>query len=260
MAGPITGAPGVQLQPLQYGKNDSGNYTILTYESADKEAIGAMVSMLTATGGANYEVTESFGKSRLTIHTPYTLFGLDPRTDRVELWEFFAQHAEKDLLEASVESQIISTLSTLNIQTIRLYLQSPPNVKDGDPDVDLSSFTDGNPANALEVYQLMLAGVRSYPIEQPVIRHTITTSNRYSINRSLANVRAILSTQSLLAFNNIPNALLFNIPNDVSNNPSFAYGWRQLFPTAQQVALLKWQIVQEWQYGLWATLIWGQPI
>jgi hypothetical protein len=261
MAGPITGNPYPQLQPNQFGKNETGNYTIVSYECADKQSAFALVSVLGIEAGINYEVTESFGKSRLTVHYPYSLFGINPATDAVEMWEFFAQHAEKDILEATVESGIISTLSINNVIQIRLFLQSPTLDDNGLPNITVDSFSnDGNQANALAVYQIMMAGVRSYPVEQPVLRYSITTSNRYAIRRSLWNVRKILSTSTLVALNNIPNALLFNLPYDYSQNSAFAYGWYQMFPNVQQIALLKWQIVQEWQYGLWSTLIWGNPI
>jgi hypothetical protein len=260
MAGPITGNQQPQLQPLQFGKNDTGNYSIVSYEAANKAECAALVSILGVQQGINYEITESFGKSRLTIHYPYSLYGVNPATDAVELWEFFAQHAEKDLLEASVESDIISTLSINNIVQIRLMLQSPTLDVNGNPNVTTADFSDGNPTNAVAVYQLMMAGVRSYPIEQPVLRHSLTTSNQYALRRSLANVRQILSTSTLVALNNIPNALLFNLPYDYSNNSALAYGWYQMFPNIQEIALLKWQISQEWQYGLWSTLIWGNPL
>jgi hypothetical protein len=189
MAGPITGNQLPQLQPLQFGKNDTGNYSIVSYEAANKAECAALVSILGVQQGINYEITESFGKSRLTIHYPYSLYGVNPATDAVELWEFFAQHAEKDLLEASVESDIISTLSINNIIQIRLMLQSPTLDVNGNPNVTTADFSDGNPTNAVAVYQLMMAGVRSYPIEQPVLRHSLTTSNQYALRRSLANVR-----------------------------------------------------------------------
>jgi predicted outer membrane lipoprotein len=262
MAGPITGNRGAFPQPNRWGRNETGNWSQVSYEGTKPE-IFLLAAAFGATEGLAYEVTEQFGKWRLDVHLPWSVNGIDPRTDRVDNWEFFAQHAEKDLLEAAVETAAIRALTDNQISTIRALLEVPPNptAVPPDPIVTDEDFGGGDSGlNAYEVYRLMLKGARSFPIEQPMLRHTITTSNQYAVAYALLNVRKIVSSATVVGTENIPRAILFTLPFEVSSNSDYAYGWYKMFPTVQQIALLKWQIVQEYQYGLWATLIWGNPL
>lgn len=262
MSGPITGGYGAWQQPGRWGRNEQGNYSLWSFEGTRRE-VAALAATFAQVQGLAYEVTEGFGKWRLEVHFPYGMNGIDPRTDKIENWEFFAQHAEKDLLDSAVENPNSVGLLTQNqIEKIRFFIQNPP---DGtitkfptQADFVLDS-TDGGLAG-FAIYGLMFQGVRNFPVEQPMLRRTVTTSNQYAVAYALTNIRKIISTATLVTLESMPTALLFNLPADVSNDNTRAYGWYKPFPTIQQVARLKWQIVQEWQYGLWATLIWGAPL
>jgi hypothetical protein len=89
-------------------------------------------------------------------------------------------------------------------------------------------------------------------------------SNNWAVPASLVNVGLVLSTATLSTFEGVPAGLLFNLPNltlpAAFQNISLAYGWLKNEPTIQQIALRKWQIVQEWEYGLWPTSIFGSPL
>lgn len=264
MAGPITGLRGAFLQPATWGRNELGNYTIWSFEGTKLE-VYAVAAAYAQTLGLAYEVKESFGKFRLEIHFPWSMNGIDPRTDLVSNWEFFAQHAEKDLLESAVEnSSTIGQLSIQQIATIRYFRDNPPDGKNITLPTPTNFQTAGESSAsatiALNVLTLMLQGVRNYPVEVPSLRRTIVTSLQYALSYALLNVRQIISTSSLVRLENVPSNLLFNLPFEASSNPALVYGWYKSFPTIQQVALLKWQIVQEWQYGLWSTLIWNNPL
>jgi hypothetical protein len=254
MPGPITGNRGAFPQPNRWGRNETGNWSEVSYEGTKPE-IFLLAAAYGATEGIAYEVTEQFGKWRLDVRLPWSVNGIDPKTDRVDNWEFFAQHAEKDLLESEVENPTkIGTLTPDQVRSIRHFLDNPGE------DPTQPSATEGvSPlaGNALDVYQLMLKGVKNFPVEVPTLRHTITTSNQYAVPYALTNVRRIISSSTLISAESIPSAVLFTLPFEVSADSRFAYGWYKQFPTIQQIALLKWQIVQEYQYGLWATLIWA---
>lgn len=264
MPGNYTGIKGAFRQPGQWGRSEQGNFTVWVYRGS-KAAVYAQAASFAQTLGLAYDVQESFGMWELRVHFPWSMNGIDPRTDKVENWEFFASKSEKDLLDARVENpNTIGALTQQQVEKIRFFIQNPPDGKvtpfpaAADFVTDLG-VTDGG-ANAFQIYQLENQGVRNFPLEQPILKHTIITSNQYAISYALFNIRRVISTLSLVAFESIPNGLLFNLPNDLSTDPTRAYGWYKGFPTIQQVALLKWQISQEFQYGLWSTLIWNNPL
>lgn len=269
---PITGQRGGFLQPGKWGRNDSGNYDTWTFEATNKADIYAMAARIAQTLGLAYDVTESFGKFKLDVYFPWNTRGIDPRTDLIEKWELFAQPVDKDLLAARIENvNSIAQLSPAQVATIRFYLQNPPsgapNAENPYPTAD-DFETDGetNGALALQVLILMMQGVSSFPVEAPQLRRTETTSSQYAVISSLTSVGKIITTGSLQSIENAPQ-LFYNLPEDtwVEPNPNFtsigfAFGWRKRYPTIQQVALLKWNIVQEWDYGYWATLLYGSPL
>jgi hypothetical protein len=122
-----------------------------------------------------------------------------------------------------------------------------------------------DPANCYSAFCLMAHGVRSYPILAPCLRHTQTVNAQYSIKASLTNVGYVLSTARLQSDEAIPS-VLFNLP--VFNDPphyievagDLKYGWYKDFPTVRQIAGMKWNIEQEWQYGLYSVKLYGEPL
>lgn len=266
----ITGYKGAFQQPGRWGRNESGNYQTLYYEGSKQEVYN-LAANVAQTIGLAYEVLESFGKFRLEIYFPWTVNGIDPRTDYTEKWELFAQHVEKDLLTARAHTAAVANLTVSQVQTIRFWVQNPPDPKTGPFPVP-SDFQKGTPPesinsalNAFAVYNLMAQGVTSFPIDAPTLRRTITTSNQYATAYALDKVGVIMSTNYIRNVYDVPYNLLFNLPNDTwtdpnPNSPTLVYGWYKKYPVIQMVALLKWSIVQEWEYGLWSTLLYGNPL
>jgi hypothetical protein len=294
MSGPYNGFMGGFDQPGSWGRNDSGNFFIRRIHG-DKTSLTLLGNQIAEVLGLTYEVIEGHLTSTLEIHYPWNYTANNAATDKVVKWELFAAGSEKDLLEAQAEvPAILGSLSQQQIAQIRQYIMTPPTITKtmpsptaDDPNataprevlapVTIADFNNlppdangnpGNAANALAVYQLMTQGVRSYPIDQPILRRTIITNQNYAVAMALHNVRKIISTTSLVSLEQVDTDSLFYdptngqllLPDDVSPTPALAFGWYKGFPTVQELALLKWSIVQEWKYGLWATLIWGTPL
>jgi hypothetical protein len=290
----INGWLGAFAQPGHWGRNESGNFWIQAWEG-DYNSIQLLAENVASVLGLVYEVTESFGKFRIEVHYPWSNLPNAAQTDMVVKWELFSATSEKDLLEAQVEvPNLIGTLTQDQIRQIRHFvldkpttLQTDPNnsaltlpslqpIVDADflpplvPAADLFGMTTNatNAAQAVIVYNLMMRGVTSHPVEQPILRRTMITSQHYAVALALVNVRKIISTASLISLENISSESLFYnpgngqllLPNDVSTYPNLAYGWYKGFPTVQEIALLKYSIVQEWKYGLWTTLVWNTPL
>lgn len=261
--GTLSGQRGAFYQPATWGRNESGNYSLWSFEGSKREVF-ALAASYAQIQGLMYEVKESFGKYRLDVRFPWNMQGIDPRTDLIENWELFANTVEADILSTVIPSGVLDGATAQQIAKIRFLINTPPDPADPtnypvQSDFVLDSGGDG--LNAYVVWTRMKKGVLNFPVEAPVLRHTATTSLQFAIPASLINVRKLLSTQSLYTLEGAPAAYLFNLPVDPPPvDPLLIYGWRKVFPTIQQVALMKWQIVQEFHYGLWDLTFWQPPL
>jgi hypothetical protein len=239
MSGPIiTGVKGAYQQPQRLGFAESGEYAILTWEGTRNEVL-ANIPGITAMGGFwDFEDSFSGAKCKLTGR-----FAALPGQQEIPIdtWEFFAGEAEKDILEA--DNAAVNGISDDEKRKIRDAIQNP---------VPGQSPSLVN-ANAINLYLLMLSGVRSVRVVTPTLRHTQTVSNNWTIPASRANVGRIISTASMVSLEAIPSDILFGLPNFVSTRTGLTYGWLKLDPTIRSAARQKTQIEQEWRYGLWAT-------
>lgn len=118
---------------------------------------------------------------------------------------------------------------------------------------------------AWQIYQLEVEGMRSYIVEDPVLRRTTFTSLQYQVALSDINCGKLLSTGALIDLESVPQLLLFNLPNKQPafinvDAPEKKYAWLKSRPTVTQVALLKWCLVTEFVYGYWPTVVYDQPI
>lgn len=258
-----SGNRGAFYQPATWGRNESGNYSSWSFHGTKLE-IYALAASYAQIEGLMYEVKESFGLYRLDVRFPWNMQGIDPRTDKAENWEIFANTVEKDILSTQIPSGVLKDMTPQQIAKIRFLLSDPPDPADSanypkQTDFVLDSGGDG--LKAYVVWLRMKKGVLNFPEEAPVLRHTITTSRQYAIPASFINVRNLITTKTLYDLEGAPANYLFNLPIDPApDDPLLVYGWRKLFPTIQQIALLKWQIVQEYHYGLWDTTFWPQPL
>lgn len=260
----LSGLKGAFPQPGTWGRNESGNYSLVSFEGS-KQEVKLLAYAYAQIPGLLYEVKEQFGKSRIDVRFPWNVQGIDPRTDFIDNWELFANTVEADILSTAIPSGILDTLSAEQIAKIRFLLSQPPDPGDEANYPAVGDFTldgDGTSgAKAYTVWTRMKKGVLNFPVEAPILRHSITTSLAYAIPASLIHVRQLLTTNSLYQLEGAPLNYLFNLPVDAPPaDAALTYAWRKVFPTIQQVALLKWQIVQEYHYGLWDTTFWPLPI
>ncbi len=249
----INGTKGGYLQPLRYGRDSSGRYAIYRWEGTTAE-VNANIGYVEGLGGV-WETEESFTGAHtiLNARIPADPNGQD---DTVNTWEFFAQTAEKDLLES--DNAEVNALSEQNLAAIRGFLQTPPTPDEVFAGLDFG--TDGDATTAEEVYNLMVFGVKSIRVNVPTLRHTATASGANTIIAVLENIGRIFSTSGLFRYEGIPNSVLFALPQDSSSKAGFAYGWYKKHPTVRAAARQKVQVEREWEYGLWPTLIYGSVL
>lgn len=212
------------------------------------DAINALMVELRSLG-APFRLTRN-ASPRATIEVDAQgLMGDEPQGVETpeNTWEFFSNSVEIDLLDADVPA--INALSDAEKRRIRDAVNSP------DPDNPPTLSGD-----AETIYKLMLSGMKSFTVNVPTLRKSVVVSNRSQIRASLTNVGKIISTTTLRLQEEIPTSILFDLPDLTTSRTGFAYGWFKRHPTVQHSGLDRVTISQEWTYGLWPTIIYGDPL
>jgi hypothetical protein len=239
------GTRGLFLQPARYERNESGTFVILEWHG-DRVSVKSQIPGVEGMGGL-WEVQESFtgGADKLIAR-----FSAIPGAAQevINTWELFGQDTEKDLLEA--DNTAVNAISDDDKRKIRDAISSPTPGKS-------PALTD---ANAINIYLLMLNGLRSLRVPVPTLRHTQTVSNNYTVPLAFMNIKRIISTTSMVSLESIPLNTMLSLPIEVSNRTGLTYGWYKKYPTLRQAAWQKSQIEQEWEYGLWPPLVLGAVI
>lgn len=292
-----TGTKYPQLQPSSFGRNESGLYSNPSFETTNKDEAEKLARTLDA-NGALYDYDQSFGKYKVTAHYPYN-FSQNPANEPpVDLWEMNSQTVQKDILDAS--NLLVNAMPAGWIYFLKLFQQNPsdyiiqlaqPNVSNSavlnDPaDYPLTGFpyyADYGPTldpnyitppkqlgfkstdAAAILAGLIASGVTSTLIFAPQLKHTKTVNSKYPIRNRNVNVGSIISTQSMYNLETIPNNTLFELPDYInpatpSGKPVLMYGWLKNAPAVTQIARLKFQIVETWDYGLWPIAVYGNPL
>lgn len=245
----INGTKGAWLQPQEIGVDDSGSFSSFTWQGTTAE-IEATRAQLVGTG-CTFIHRKSPSGGADTLEARFSFIPGQPDEEvPVNDWELFAQVSEKDILESDLA--IIGTLTQREKEVIRNAIQSPP--ESASPALTPNS-------NAESIYKLMLNGVRSVIVQTPTLRHTMTVSNQWTVKASLANVGSIYTSATLALQEGTYNMLLdLPAPDPNRTDISVKYGWLKYFPTIRVAPRFKIQMAQEWRFGLWATLIYGNPI
>ena len=113
--------------------------------------------------------------------------------------------------------------------------------------------------NALqrELYSFLMAGVDSFPIYQPVVVVTDTASANFPWNVGFAYYGYTFSTAAMIVDAGLSSAWASNLPAETSAMTGFVFGWLKKPPEIVSVGGNKTQLVQEYEYGLWANVLFG---
>jgi len=232
-------------QPIEYGWSPSrGAYAIRRWRGQQQQ-IESLVGQLQSDGfeyavrgGPVWECTAQFGGDP------------DDPGNLVDQWELLPNLVEKDILESNLA--IIDGLTSEQKSKLRAYAQSGT-----DDDFNAIAGTD-----AVTIATLIRAGVRSVRVHQPALRHTRTVSGKYAAQAAHTNVGRIIAPGSITSLEGVPAGVLFELPTGTNLRTDIAmnYGWLKDPPSVQQVAWSRWQISQEWLWGLWSEVLYGAPI
>lgn len=256
----INGRRSAVIQPIHYGTNESGAFTIIPYEGTARE-IQQIAAQWAAVGAYHDVQLLPGGLAKLEVRLNWLFNSGNTAVEQpIETWELEAKETEKDLLDADFLNP--GTLSSLSKNDRQLVAKAiGDNVGPDGLGEALSGADDF--ATAASFFTLMRAGVRSMPMEASSIRRSRVVSNRYAVKASYLNVGRLLSTATFQSLESVPSNLLFELPATPSPQQfletpgDLQYAWRKSRPDIQQIALGKWQIIQRWQFGLWAVKMHG---
>jgi len=236
----LTGTKGAYLQPLRYGRNESGIYSLYVWEGT-AAAVLSNVPVVEANGGF-WEYQESFsgGKCRLEARIPTNPAQAE---QPINTWEFFASVVEKDILEADIS--IVNSISQINRRILQYHILNPQ-------ESGATTFNgDGSETAAANLLKLIDQGVRSVRVNAPTLRNTTTCSTKYQVKATLQNVGKLFTPAQLSSLDGVPGNTLFILPSDTSTKTGYTYKWYKKHPTVRSAANAKIQIEREWEYGLW---------
>ncbi len=243
----INGQKGVHLQPAKYGRTESGWYCELTWIGT-KEAVQTIVPFcMGARAIFHVEESPSGAATKLVARFATSVssggVGVSTPESPEDNWQYFANMIEKSVLECDL-ANVDPPLTNDEINLIKTNLDHLDAIDLGDDPRD----------DVVELFNLMKSGVTSIRVLQPILRHTQTVSQLWTTKTSTANAGKILTTNALIRLEGVP-ALLIDLPALSSTKPGLAYGWFKHFPSIKISALQKVQVEQEWEYGLWAGLL-----
>ena len=173
----------------------------------------------------------------------------------VDTWELGSNMVEKDILESNTD--VVNGLVKEDLAFLR-------EVVDGKKTTDDYDLEDGLPhvflsPDAVPLFKLIVSGVKSKVVYQPVLRNIKTASQYYEIPNSLLNVGSVYSTARIISDESPPSDIAANLLTGGTITRAAVGvlfgGWFKTHPQIIDSAGSKVQIVQEWQYGEWAPLL-----
>lgn len=170
----------------------------------------------------------------------------------VNLWERNVNRVEKTIYE----HHKVAALGVATITLIREAVQNGSSVTELELEL-IAENGFGAAANdiAQEVFALILKGVDSFVVYQPVVRQTQIVSSSYPRSAVSNNVGKILTSAQMASLESAPAGVLDDktVPDGLASIAR--YGYYKNDPTITQQANNRWNITTEWEAGFWVRLL-----
>jgi hypothetical protein len=176
-----------------------------------------------------------------------------PDSSVVDTWELTANRVEKDVLAGDT----VAGIEADNLNILRDFADGRKTYSDYEGVSPAFTGETAEEANAL--WEQMREGLKATPVFAPVLRKNQTVSNGYVIASALSGVGRIWTTTSLLGAESVPPSIANNLPGS-STQVSYVYGWIKGYPSITAAIGGKVQLQQEWEYGLWSTVLYGAAL
>ena len=258
----ILGTKAATLQPIKFGwSKERGHYTVKEWHGGEAN-IRALIPQIVA-DGANYDFDAGNGDlakivANYSTATPDGAGGGNSGGDEVSVnWELGPKDAQKALL--SSYHSLVSGLTAAEIDLIKADVA----------DTTKTAATTTLTGNGLKVFKLLRADVDTVEIEQPILSLTWIVPNSVTLSYAYSNIGRIYTTSSLISAEGIPSYIStsmnawtasFSNPTFGTNRISLIFGWKKRAPTQRLAGTNKREISQTWEFGLWATDIYGATV
>lgn len=200
-------------------------------------------------GGALAEVTATItGQADSNGSTPSP-------ADITDTWELAPNSVLKDICECDCAA--VAALDVTELKEIKAYMKNRPAPE------DTPAWTDWD--NQGPLVTLINAGVESWEVEQPILRHTYNVPRGVNPGFQWANIRKIFTTAQLIANEGVPPDYVFDLAaiGALFTNPTrtdgvaLVYGWRKKMPHQSIGANGRREVNIEYHFGLWPTLLYS---
>jgi hypothetical protein len=233
----IRGSGFVEKKPEREWQSGSGYRTIRVFEGTE-EAINALIPQLQQFYNNIRIMPQDGPVIRVEAMTDGADDGADEKPE--DTWELLPGFYERSVFETT-------QFASLPAET-KIIIKAKI---DGDSEAELED-------DALIFYTLFIQGMEKIPDYAPVLRHTQTVSRKSVLRTSLTNIRKVILPASIQADSGVPDDVLFTMPADTNPSPSidgaqFVYGWLKTLPTVTRTSYGKYNLTQEWNYGLYPT-------
>lgn len=268
-----TGATSIVLNPSYSYDPNSGRSTKLRAKFATKALAEAYIY---GTQGFNaykwtitpmdmddwHEVTMESASGSYTGNGNTTV-SEDPSAPLNDVWELVPTLAEKDILDSEIS--LISTIGASNMVILKNIISGTgPDTWTGDPTTTFNNNPSADYTATVKFWNLYQAGFKTVRVLAPTIRHTRVMRRDFTVAQAYDRIGRVFTTTSLRTYENVPAQVLFDLPNtsDPTRNDGITvhYGWLKKPASIQQVSEGKWQIVQEYDWGLWPEDIYGTTV
>ncbi len=237
--------------------------------------------------------------STLTYRATFSANGAsaatNPNLDYQDTWEMVRNVVQKEILETG--HPLVSELSSSDFDFLKSIFAGQQKIIPG----TIESFFDGSGtpgivpnggalwtpgtsiAAAVYLYQLWSAGVKTFPVKQPIVRLTRTTNPQYDAPFNMTNIDTVLTTSGMLLDSGIPSNFAINAVALAyqlmlasgtvweDNQTGLVYqqprtdglllhfGWLKELTSSNKHGDKRIQYVLEYQFGLWDQILYGQP-
>ncbi len=241
MSAPILlGANGAIEQPQRY----SGGPFKPTQRHRSFRGPKASVQALIGAIRAN-KLEWVYEESGLNATMGVTYPTIDDAEAPVDTWDLHSATTEKDILEADIA--LVNSITSDEKRLMREAIANPT------PGSDPALTTP----NAIDLYLLMLNGLRTWRVPTPTFTRTRTFSAAYNGAPSQANLTKIFSNDTLFSAEDIPSNLISLPASGPSTRDGLVYGWYKASAAVHPVAHGMVQATTVYDYGLWPTLLYG---
>lgn len=262
----------------------SGGETGGTYEGLDS-AIQPLIQTLFNLGySVEYRKSKS-PISTLIFRAAFQATGggapPTPNLDYKDTWELVRNTVQKELLES--DHPYVSALSSDDFTLLKTYLNG--QAAQGTTPTFTGGGTPGTipgggwvPATSIAaanyLYQLFLAGVKTVPVKQPVIRLTRTTSPQYTAPFNTANIDTLLTTASMITDSGLPASFAIPAANLTTaliaksggtlaqarnDGLDLQFAWYKDLVSENKHGSERLQFILQYEFGLWDTKLYGNP-